>query len=124
MTDSPRWCGECNTYGTHHTDKHTDSTFTSPYSDVHRNRIRCRICGDIVESTDRHDFASCSCLSCSADGGTAYLRRVWDSSKGDVDEVFEELSDWTEYSIIYDLETIVVISRTFVAEYKNGEKIR
>ena len=39
------------------------------------NRIMCRKCGDIVESEHRHDFKSCSCGSCSVDGGHDYLRR-------------------------------------------------
>ncbi|MGH8899419.1 MAG: DUF7695 domain-containing protein [Egibacteraceae bacterium] len=41
-----------------------------------RNRARCRLCGDVVESSHRHDFKWCSCHSVAVDGGRAYIRRV------------------------------------------------
>ena len=40
-----------------------------------RNAIQCKICGDIIESISVHDFKTCSCGSCSVDGGHDYLRR-------------------------------------------------
>ena len=40
------------------------------------NKIRCRKCGDVIESTSVHDFRWCSCHSCAVDGGHDYLRRV------------------------------------------------
>lgn len=40
-----------------------------------RNAIRCKICGDIIESYSVHDFKSCSCGACAVDGGHDYLRR-------------------------------------------------
>lgn len=39
------------------------------------NKIKCKHCGDIVESTYKHDFVSCNCKKCSVDGGKDYLRR-------------------------------------------------
>lgn len=54
------------------------------------NKIRCKKCGDIIESVYRHDFVTCSCGACAADGGKAYLRRV-----GDWDD-WEELSEIEE----------------------------
>lgn len=39
------------------------------------NRIECLRCGDIIESTFRHDFVMCSCGACAVDGGKDYLRR-------------------------------------------------
>jgi hypothetical protein len=36
---------------------------------------QCRLCGDVIESTHRHDFVMCGCGEISVDGGTAYLRR-------------------------------------------------
>jgi DNA-directed RNA polymerase subunit N (RpoN/RPB10) len=50
------------------------------------NLISCNHCGDLVASTHRHDFRSCSCGKVAADGGSAYLRRL--GSAGD----FKELS--------------------------------
>lgn len=29
-----------------------------------RNRIKCNLCGDIIESKNRHDFVECKCGSC------------------------------------------------------------
>ena len=40
-----------------------------------KNAIQCKICGDVIESTSVHDFKTCSCGSCSVDGGHDYLRR-------------------------------------------------
>lgn len=40
-----------------------------------RNRAKCLICGDVIESASRHDYVSCSCGAISVDGGTDYLKR-------------------------------------------------
>lgn len=39
-----------------------------------RNRAKCRLCGDIIESKHQHDYVSCSCGSISVDGGSTYHR--------------------------------------------------
>lgn len=52
------------------------------------NRIRCKKCGDIIESTYRHDFVQCSCGACFVDGGHDYMR-----VGGDIDD-WENLSEW------------------------------
>ena len=44
-----------------------------------KNAIRCKKCGDIIESVSVHDFKSCSCGACSVDGGHYYLRRCANS---------------------------------------------
>lgn len=44
-----------------------------------RNAIRCNICGDEIESKQRHDFVTCICGACSVDGGSDYLRRCFKS---------------------------------------------
>ena len=36
------------------------------------NKIKCKFCGDIIESTHHYDFKSCSCEACSVDGGHDY----------------------------------------------------
>ena len=41
-----------------------------------RNRIKCKKCGEIIESTSRHDFKFCKCGAVAVDGGKDYLRRV------------------------------------------------
>lgn len=50
------------------------------------NKIRCRRCGDIIESRYTHDFKWCSCGKCAVDGGHDYLRRTGEH------EDYEELS--------------------------------
>lgn len=55
-----------------------------------RNKIRCRKCGDIVESVSRHDFKMCSCGAVGVDGGHDYLRRTGKK------EDYEELSETSE----------------------------
>ena len=40
-----------------------------------RNAIQCKFCGDIIESTYRHEYVQCKCGACAVDGGHDYLRR-------------------------------------------------
>ena len=40
-----------------------------------KNAIKCRKCGDVIESTSTHDFKICSCGACAVGGGHEYLRR-------------------------------------------------
>jgi len=39
-----------------------------------RNRIRCELCDEIIESTFCHDFKYCDCGAIFVDGGKAYSR--------------------------------------------------
>lgn len=52
------------------------------------NKIRCKKCGDIIESKSRYDFKYCKCKSVAVDGGHDYLRRVGEK------EDWEELSEY------------------------------
>lgn len=36
-------------------------------------KIKCLFCNDIIESKHIHDFVTCKCDSCYADGGQDYL---------------------------------------------------
>lgn len=54
------------------------------------NKIRCRKCGDVIESQSVHDFKWCGCGACAVDGGREYLRRLGNS------EDYEELSETNE----------------------------
>lgn len=54
-----------------------------------KNAIRCNLCGDEIESTDRHDYVTCSCGSCAVDGGHDYLRRS-----------FKDKEYYTERSVV------------------------
>ena len=62
-------------------------------SKIIHNRIKCKICGDIIESKYRHDFVRCSCGACFTDGGHDYLRRGWDPKYGDKSDVIEEMDE-------------------------------
>lgn len=61
------------------------------------NKIRCRKCGDIIESKSVRDFRSCKCRSVAVDGGHNYLRRVGN---------LEDWEDLSEYEVIEDENTI------------------
>ena len=57
---------------------------------IRRNAIKCKKCGDIIDSKTTHDFKFCTCRSCAVDGGHDYLRRC-----GNL-EYWEELSETEE----------------------------
>lgn len=38
-----------------------------------RNRAKCKVCGDVLESFHRHDYVVCKCEEISIDGGLDYL---------------------------------------------------
>lgn len=57
---------------------------------IYRNMVRCKKCGDIIESKTVHDFKSCSCGAVAVDGGKQYLRRCGNK------EDYEELSLYYE----------------------------
>ena len=61
---------------------------------IKRNAIQCLNCGDILESTHRHDFKTCSCGRVSVDGGHDYLRRCFESGVAAKD--YKELSEYYE----------------------------
>ncbi len=63
-----------------------------------KNKIRCKICGDIVESKFIHSYRECKCGACFTDGGyqiigdkSRYVRRGWDPKYGSVDDVIEDI---------------------------------
>ena len=41
---------------------------------VIRNRAKCKLCGDIIESKSRHDWVECNCGEIFVDGGLDYFR--------------------------------------------------
>lgn len=52
-----------------------------------KNAIRCKNCGDVIESESRHDFKYCSCKRVAVDGGHNYLRRCFTNSQDDYEEL-------------------------------------
>lgn len=51
------------------------------------NKIKCKKCGDIIESKSVNDYKKCSCGADAVDGGKDYLK-----GRGN-EENYEELSE-------------------------------
>lgn len=58
-----------------------------------KNSIRCKKCGDIIESKNVHDLVSCKCGNCSVDGGKQYIRKIFTTTP---EEDYEELSEFED----------------------------
>ena len=59
-----------------------------------KNAVKCKICGDVIESVHTHDYKTCSCGAVSVDGGKDYLKRSFPG--GNWKEWFEDLSEFEE----------------------------
>lgn len=46
-----------------------------------KNRAKCKLCGDIIESIHRHDMISCRCGEISIDGGNDYHRAIFNNKE-------------------------------------------
>jgi len=53
------------------------------------NKVKCRLCGDVIESTYRNDIKSCKCGEITVDGGTDYIRRGWQTDRANIIELSE-----------------------------------
>ena len=60
-----------------------------------KNAIQCKLCNDVIESTDRHNYVECKCGACAVDGGPDYLRRS-----------FKEKDCYIELSITEEIDNI------------------
>ena len=58
-----------------------------------KNAIRCKHCGEVIESKSCHDFVTCKCGCCSVDGGSSYLHRAFLHTP---EEDYEEMSESIE----------------------------
>ena len=61
---------------------------------ITRNIIRCKLCGVLLESRDRHDFRECKCGTF-VDGGIDYVRVGWQGGK-DINDCIEFLTEYKE----------------------------
>lgn len=41
---------------------------------IKRNAIKCKLCGDVIESKYTWDYVKCKCGKCFVDGGKEYVR--------------------------------------------------
>lgn len=37
-------------------------------------KVRCKVCGDVIQSKYRHDWVACKCRAIFIDGGDSYTR--------------------------------------------------
>ena len=62
-----------------------------------KNTIQCKLCGEIIESTYRHEYVECKCGACAVDGGHDYLRRSFKDKDCYIDlSETEDVSDKEE----------------------------
>lgn len=64
------------------------------------NAARCLVCGEIIESTHRHDFKWCPCHRLAVDGGvgpSACVRRCFTDGSGWVDLSLSYLEEREPY---------------------------
>ena len=69
-----------------------------------RNAIRCKKCGEVIESKSVHDFKFCSCGACAVDGGHEYLRRC-----GELEHFMERMEG---------LQVLEVLDREICGKYR------
>jgi Zn finger protein HypA/HybF involved in hydrogenase expression len=55
-----------------------------------KNKAKCRKCGDIIESTYRHDFKCCTCGAIFVDGGNDLMAFGYDK-KDQFERIYEPL---------------------------------
>ena len=84
------------------------------YKKLVKNAIRCKNCGDIIESKYTHDFKFCSCGKVAVDGGLDYLRRCGNSDD------YEDLSTYEYIEIISKYKRGDTVSFKYRGEYKIG----
>ncbi len=59
---------------------------------IKRNAVKCKICGNVIESKHTWDYVICDCGQVGVDGGKDYLKRIGRS------ENMEELSEYFDES--------------------------
>lgn len=58
------------------------------------NKLKCKKCGDAIESKYGHDFKYCKCGAIFVDGGLEYSRYGWPS--GNPADYIENLQEWED----------------------------
>ena len=59
-----------------------------------KNAIKCKHCGEVIESKSVHDFQTCRCGRVSVDGGLEYLKRCFTSNPN---------SDYVELCVVQEI---------------------
>lgn len=58
-----------------------------------RNRAKCKLCNDLIESIYRHDFVTCKCGEISIDGGREPFTRALAKDWSNFIRVFDDESE-------------------------------
>lgn len=66
--------------------------FYDKISNIKLNKIKCLICGDIIESKSVYDLVSCKCELCYIDSGSYYAH----IGANDFSKIVKLLDDKTE----------------------------
>jgi hypothetical protein len=74
-----------------------------PSAKLTRNAVRCKRCGDVIESKSTHDAVKCSCGACAVDGGLEYLRRL--GHPDDYEELREYSTAWRKNGSSIEIRT-------------------
>ena len=85
---------------------------------IKRNDAKCNKCGDIIESTHRHDFKWCSCRTVAVDGGLEYIKRCF-KSEGDYTDLSETIYD--DIKKIYCIQGLTSSGKTTITERVSKE---
>ena len=80
-----------------------------------RNSIKCKRCGDIIESKSRHNFVECSCGACFVDGGLDYCRIGGDPENI---ELLTEYKKVPEYKLKLKSLTFEIVALGEIEEIK------
>ena len=63
------------------------------------NKVRCKKCGDVIESKSTHDFQSCECGAIFIDGGKEYQRYGWGTDRNKfIKSEGDEIEDYIDFS--------------------------
>lgn len=85
---------------------------------IKRNAAKCNKCGDIIESTHRHDFKWCSCRTVAVDGGLEYIKRCFKSEE-DYTDLSETIYD--DIKKIYCIQGLTSSGKTTITERVSKE---
>ena len=85
---------------------------------IKRNAVKCNRCGDIIESTHRHDFKWCSCRTVAVDGGLEYIKRCF-KSEGDYTDLSETIYD--DIKKVYCIQGLTSSGKTTITERVSKE---
>jgi hypothetical protein len=57
-----------------------------------KNIIKCKSCGDVIQSIHTHDFKWCECGKIAIDGGLSYGKRIYPEPP--MEDWIEDLSEY------------------------------